>query len=84
MTNKVKTEIDPNFEQSKEQTYKQSEERNEKMYRVIFKQNRTFELHINNKVYRFMPFESRVFPESIVGTKDFKAQECYFTVLEIV
>lgn len=70
--------IEPNYIQVPD-TYKQTDG----MYRVIFKQNRPFELEVNRMWYRFGPFEEKILPEDFVTSSEFKQQEKFFTVVKI-
>lgn len=81
------------FENTKiNETYKQSEIKSENLYRVIFKQNRQFELFINNEKIiwtsnginpAFPDKYKNGLPESIINNPDFKTNQKYFTVVKI-
>lgn len=54
-----------------------------KQYRVTFRQNRSFELHIRKTIYRFEPNGSLMLDESVINHPDFKQQSKYFIVNEV-
>lgn len=48
-----------------------------------FTQNRSFDLHIGRKIYRFKPYEERKdVPISVLNHKDFESVKKYFTIKE--
>jgi hypothetical protein len=60
------------------------------LYRLVFKQNRAFELHIGNEVLRFengaliFPLKYTAgIPESIINSDDFLVMKNYFVVKKI-
>lgn len=72
------------LEQSRENeaNFKQSAGK-EKMYRVTFRENRTFELHLRKDTYRFGPKEHKFVGEDFINHPDFIQQKKYFTVEEV-
>jgi len=65
----------PKFEQSKDIGSNQ--------VRLVFKGNRTFELHIGRTLYRFEGRESKYVPKSVLDHKDFTEQiKQYFVIGE--
>jgi hypothetical protein len=53
-----------------------------KTYKVIFRQNRPFELYIGRNMYRFEPYGEKVLGEEEVKHPDFISHRNYFTVIE--
>lgn len=67
-------------EQMDNETYKQSED----FVTLVFKQNRTKELHVGKVVYRFEGPGSKVdVPKSVIAHPDFEGQRKYFTIKEV-
>jgi hypothetical protein len=53
------------------------------MYKVKFKHNWTFELHIKRKVICFAPYETKELTEKEVNSPDFQQQKKYFVIEKI-
>jgi len=54
----------------------------ERTFRVMFTQNRTFELHVGGAIITFLPNGVQVLPASVVDHPDFKQVAGYFAVTE--
>ena len=55
----------------------------EKRYRVMFQQNRAFELTVAGETYRFVPGTPVSMDQSVVEHPDFKQQSGLFSVVEV-
>ena len=55
----------------------------EPMYNVRFQFDRSFELHVAGKIYRFEPHGSAIVPRSVIEHPDFKQVASYFGVSEV-
>lgn len=47
---------------------------------IVFKENRTFELHVGGSVIVFSPNGRQKVPQSIIDHKDFKSVAHYFVI----
>lgn len=47
---------------------------------VMFRGNRSFELHAGREVYRFGPHETRELPRAVLETDGFKQASRYFVI----
>ena len=90
--NKVGEDVETFKNTKTDNIYKQSEIKTEDLYRVVFKQNRSFELFVNNEKliwnsHGINPIYPEKYinglPESIINDKDFKVAQKYFSVSKI-
>ena len=63
----------------KKGVYKQSAE---KSFTLIFKDNRSYDLHLGKTVISFSPKGSQIVPEWVVKHKDFENASKYFVIKE--
>lgn len=56
----------------------------EKDFELVFKENRSFELHVGRSVFAFAPMGSNVVPEWVVNHPDFIQQSDKFIKREVI
>jgi hypothetical protein len=70
------------------ETFKASERSKDEVYpsvssdmvTLVFKKNRTKELHVNKKIYRFEGPQAKEVPRSVIEHPDFENQRKYFLI----
>lgn len=74
----------------KKVTFAQSETQPSELYRVVYKHNKSFELHANREVIRFengkVVFPQKYlegFPKELIESEEFKLQSDNFVVIKI-
>ena len=73
-------ELNPNLKTAeKKSNFAQSKE---KSYTIIFKDNRSYDLHIGKSLFKFGPKESKDVPEWVINHKDFENASKYFVIKE--
>jgi hypothetical protein len=65
------------YKQSEEKVYKQSGERK---YAIMFRQNRSFELHVGRQTLFFGPYGIQDVGEDVIKHPDFIQQQQYFSI----
>lgn len=75
--------VERNSDSSVKKGDKKFEQSREVDYRLVFKHNRSYELHVWQSVFRFEPMGSLVVPEWVINHPDFKQQADKFIVKEV-
>lgn len=66
--------------ENKQKVSADSEPKRSATVTIQFKQNRSFELYVNRKMYCFEPHEEKIVEKSVIDHEDFKQVSKYFTI----
>lgn len=68
---------------TKENTYRQSDDSNSKSIQIMFKEDRSYTLYIGKSIYKFKPHEIKTVPATIIKSLDWPHESKYFTVIPV-